>query len=266
MIGCGIDAGSRAMKVVLMEAPTRRVISTAHADQRPDQARLADELLERALDVAGFERKEIGRTVGTGYGRLLIAAANTTVTEITCQARGVRDLIPDVRSIVDIGGQDSKVIFLDEQGVRDFAMNDRCAAGTGQYLEMTARRLDVSLPELGRLASSSFRPAAINSLCAVFAESEIISLLAMGAATEDIAAGVFRSVTRRVAVLAGLKAGPPVVFTGGAALIPGMERFLAEALDRPLTTARDPQLTAARGAALIACDQGMAARSLDSSS
>jgi len=266
MIGCGIDAGSRAMKVVLMDASGNRVISAEHADQRPDQAQLAAELFERALKKAGLARQDVGLIVATGYGRQLLADAGTTVTEITCQARGVRSLVPDVRSIVDIGGQDSKVIFLDAHGVRDFAMNDRCAAGTGQYLELTASRLGVSLAELGRLASSSTRPAAINSMCAVFAESEIVSLLASGAATPDIAAGVFHSAAKRIATLAGLRLVPPVIFTGGAALIPGLERFLAEALGRDLTIAADPHLTAARGAALIACEQLGIPRSLDSSS
>jgi predicted CoA-substrate-specific enzyme activase len=183
----------------------------------------------------------------------LLSRADATVTEITCQARGVRSLLPAARAIIDIGGQDSKVIFLDGLGVRDFAMNDRCAAGTGQYLEMTARRLNVSLPELGHIASFSRRPAVINSMCAVFAETEIVSLLASGTGTEDIAAGVFRSIAARVAALAGSKLESPVVFTGGAALIPGMDKFLAEARGRELTIAPDPRMAAARGAALIAC-------------
>jgi len=255
MIGCGIDAGSRAMKIVLMDDDGDRLIAAGYADQIPDQTRLAFELLEETAARASLNLEDIGRVVGTGYGRPLLSRADTTVTEITCQARGVRSLLPEVRSIVDMGGQDSKVIFLDRLGVRDFAMNDRCAAGTGQYLEMTARRLNVSLPELGHLASFSRRPAAINSMCAVFAESEIVSLLAAGAGTEDIAAGVFRSIAARVAALAGSKLEPPAVFTGGAALIPGMDKFLAEALGRELTVVPDPRMSAARGAALIACDE-----------
>jgi len=260
MIGGGIDAGSRAMKVVLMDASEGRLIAAGHADQIPDQARLAEELFEETAAKAGLAPKDIGRIVGTGYGRQLLTRADTTVTEITCQARGVQSLVPEVRSIVDIGGQDSKVIFLDGRGVRDFAMNDRCAAGTGQYLEMTARRLNVSLPEMGHLASFSRRPAVINSMCAVFAESEIVSLLASGAGTEDIAAGVFLSIAKRIASLAGMRLQPPAVFTGGAALIPGMDKFLAEALGRTLTIAPDPRMTAARGAALIACEQMRSAK------
>jgi (R)-2-hydroxyacyl-CoA dehydratese activating ATPase len=260
MIGCGIDAGSRAMKVVLMGADEDSAIASGHADQIPDQARLAAELFEETVRKAGLTPAEIGRIVGTGYGRQLLAGADTTVTEITCQARGVRNLVPEVRSIIDIGGQDSKIIFLDGRGVRDFAMNDRCAAGTGQYLEMTARRLNVSLPEMGHLASFSRRPAVINSMCAVFAETEIVSLLASGAGTEDIAAGVFLSIAKRVAALAGLRLETPAVFTGGAALIPGMEKFLAESLGRNVEIAPDPRLTAARGAALIALEQMAAAQ------
>jgi len=255
MIGCGIDAGSRAMKIVLMDSEGDRLVAAGYADQIPDQARLARELLEETAAKASLTPRDISRIVGTGYGRPLISRADTTVTEITCQARGVRSLLPEVRSIVDIGGQDSKVIFLDVLGVRDFAMNDRCAAGTGQYMEMTARRLNVSLPELGHIASFSLRPAVISSMCAVFAETEIVSLLASGTDTEDIAAGVFRSIAARVAALAGSKLEPPVVFTGGAALIPGMDKFLSEALGRELTIVPDPRMSAARGAALIACDE-----------
>ena len=255
MIGCGIDAGSRAMKIVLIDGEGDRVIATGYADQIPDQARLALELLEETAAKAGLATKNIGRIVGTGYGRQLLSGADATVTEITCQARGVRSLLPEVRSIIDIGGQDSKVIFLDGSGVRDFAMNDRCAAGAGQYLEMTARRFNVSLPELGHLASFSRSPAIINSMCAVFAETEIVSLLASGAGTEDISAGVFRSIAKRVAGLAGLRLDSPVAFTGGTALIPGMGKFLAEALGQALVVVPDPRTSAARGAALIACGQ-----------
>lgn len=255
MIGCGIDAGSRAIKVVLMDADSRRPIASTFADQRPDQNQLVAELFEEALKSGGVTKRDIARTVGTGYGRQLLGQANVSVTEITCQARGVRSLIPDAQAIIDIGGQDSKVIFLDGQGVRDFMMNDRCAAGTGQFLEMTARRLDLSLAELGQSASRSRQPAVINSMCAVFAETEIVSLLASGATPDDLAAGVLRSVAQRAAALAVRKMSPPVVFTGGVARIPGMADILSQALGQSLCVAPEPHLTAARGAAHLACEQ-----------
>jgi predicted CoA-substrate-specific enzyme activase len=254
MLGCGIDAGSRAMKVVLMEPSGRLPIASAWADQRPDQETLAAELLGQALRSIGRGPGHVSRTVATGYGRQLIGGGPLVVTEISCQAVGVRSLFPDVRSIVDIGGQDSKVIYLDDRGVRDFAMNDRCAAGTGQFLEMAARRLGIPLGELGRAAASSDRPSVITSMCAVFAETEIVSLLACGARPGDVAAGVLRSVTQRVASLAARGTAEPVVFTGGTARIAGMDDVLSRALGVRVAVAPEPHMTAARGAALLACD------------
>lgn len=254
MVGCGIDAGSRAMKVVLVAVGRRRVVAAAHADQRPDQRALAVELLDEVLRTSGVRPSDIGKTVATGYGRHLMGAADASVTEISCQAKGVAAQSPGVRSIIDIGGQDSKVIFLDDRGVRDFALNDRCAAGTGQFIEMAARRLDLPLGEMGRAAAGSRQPATITSLCAVFAETEIISLLAAGAKPEDVAAGVLRSIAQRVASLAARGLAEPIVFTGGTARIAGMDRIMSEAVGRPMTVASEPHLTAALGAALLACE------------
>jgi predicted CoA-substrate-specific enzyme activase len=254
MLGCGIDAGSRAMKVVLVDPEDRRPVASAHADQRPDQRALAEELLGRALRSIGAGLRSVFKTVATGYGRQLIGGGPAVVTEISCQAAGIRSLFPEVRAIVDIGGQDSKVIFLDDRGVRDFAMNDRCAAGTGQFLEMAARRLEIPLRELGRAAVSSLKPAVMTSMCAVFAETEIVSLLASGVRPEDVAAGVLRSVVQRVAALVPRGAAEPVVFTGGTARIAGMEAVLSLALGVNVTVPPEPHLTAARGAALLACE------------
>jgi predicted CoA-substrate-specific enzyme activase len=253
MIGCGIDAGSRAMKVVLMDSAGLRPVASAHAGQRPDQQALAGELVRQALAASGTSPSEVTRTVATGYGRRLIDGADSVVTEITCQARGVLSLAPGARSIVDIGGQDSKVIFLDDRGVRDFAMNDRCAAGTGQFLEMASARLGIPLAELGRAAGSRMA-SEITSTCAVFAETEIVSLLAAGAGPEDVAAGILRSIAQRVASLGMHGLEEPVVFTGGAALIRGLDGILSSALGKRVTVVPDPHLTAARGAAIMACE------------
>ncbi len=254
MIACGIDAGSRTMKVVLLDADTRQPVRALAADQQPRQAELASALYQRALGEAGLSRFEVAKTVATGYGRDLIVEADTAITEITCQARGVRSLLPAARTLVDIGGQDSKVIHLDAGGVRDFVLNDRCAAGTGRFLELVAQRLGLPLQDLGRAAGRASQPARITSMCAVFAETEIVSLLAQGAAVEDVAAGVLQAVADRVATLGSRGFAPPVVLTGGTALIAGMDQALARALGQELVLAPDPQLTAARGAALLACD------------
>jgi predicted CoA-substrate-specific enzyme activase len=179
--------------------------------------------------------------------------ADTTVTEITCHARGVRHVAGHARSIVEIGGQDSKVIRLDADGrVRDFSMNDRCAAGTGRFLEMVALRLGTGLSALGDLSRESGNPAIISSTCVVFAETEIIGLLSEGVAPADIAAGVQQAIASRVVGMAGRALEAPVVFTGGVALQPGMVRALEESLGLRVQVAERPQFTGALGAAVLA--------------
>lgn len=252
-ITVGIDAGSRSIKIVVLNAESLTVIASALLDQGVDQDALATGLFERLCQTHGIERKDILRIIATGYGRNIVSLADETITEITCHARGVRYNRPDARTVIEIGGQDSKWLCLDENGsVRDFAMNDRCAAGTGRFLEVVASRLDVQLEELGNLAARSLKPAIISSMCVVFAETEIIGLLASGVSPEDIVAGVQASIVSRVAAMAGRAMVEPVLFTGGVALVPGMRDALQNALEHPVTVARDPQMTGALGAALLA--------------
>ncbi len=253
MICAGIDAGSRTIKVVLVDADNLDVVATGVMDQGVEQDALARGLFERLLEENNIEVSDVRATVATGYGRKLIHQADETVTEITCQAWGVRHRATDARTIVDIGGQDSKFLRLDPDGaVQDFAMNDRCAAGTGRFLEVVATRLGVKLGALGDLAGKSREPAAISSMCVVFAETEIVGLLASGVPPEEIAAGVQTAIAARVAAMAGRNAASPVVFTGGVALVPGMDRALETAFGRPIAIPPDPQLTAALGAAILA--------------
>ena len=179
MIYAGIDAGSRSIKALLFDAGRSQILASGLADQGVEQERLATELFEKLLRDAGLERAQISGVVATGYGRNAIRFADTTITEITCHARGVHRLVPEARTIIEIGGQDSKVIALEDGGrVRDFAMNDRCAAGTGRFLEMVATRLDMDWEKLSALAQQSQKPALISNMCVVFAETEIIGLLA----------------------------------------------------------------------------------------
>src|SRR5664279_4306294 len=253
MICAGIDAGSRSIKVVLFDTEQPRILSTRMGDQGVAQERLAGELFEQALNDAGIGRSRVSAVVATGYGRNAIRFADTTITEITCHARGVHHVAPDARTIIEIGGQDSKVIHLEDGGrVRDFAMNDRCAAGTGRFLEMVASRLGVDWPKLAELGCDSKKPALISNMCVVFAETEIIGLLAEGTPVPDVVAGVQNAIATRVVALAGRLTVPPVYFTGGVALQPGMTRALAEALSRPLRVAPHPQYTGALGAAILA--------------
>jgi len=258
MIYAGIDAGSRAIKIVLIEAPSMQVVAKGLADQGVEQDKLASELFGNVLENDGISRKDVTAIVATGYGRNAITLADTTITEITCHAAGVHHLVPEAMTVIDIGGQDSKLLRLDASGkVRDFAMNDRCAAGTGRFLEVVAQRLDAELESLGRMAAGSERPAAISSMCVVFAETEITGLLASGTASADIVAGVQTAIAERVVAMAGRKADPPVIFTGGVAMISGMDAALQAALGQVVTVSPDPQMTGALGAAILASRQVM---------
>lgn len=257
MIVAGIDGGSRAIKIAVMKvdggARAPRVLAAGECDQGVDHNALAEELFHRLLSGAGLSRGDVRRIVATGYTRNGIRLADSTVTEITCHARGARHLHPDVRTVIEIGGQDSKLLRLDPDGtVRDFAMNDRCAAGTGRFLEVVAKRLGTDLDSLGELAAQSRQPAVISSTCVVFAETEIIGLLAGGRAREDVVAGVQSAMASRVAAMAGRSLTTPLVFTGGVARVPGMKQALEDALGRPLEVASRPQFTGAIGAALLA--------------
>ena len=179
MFYAGIDAGSRTIKVVLIDDVNKHIVASGTCAQGVKQANLANDLFQQVLAEAGLKRKDIARTVATGYGRNTLDWADKTVTEITCQAYGIKHQAPNVRLIIDIGGEDSKVIRLDEKGsVHDFAMNDRCAAGTGRFLEIVSERLGVQLIELGTIAQEADNPSVISSMCVVFAETEIIGLLA----------------------------------------------------------------------------------------
>jgi predicted CoA-substrate-specific enzyme activase len=253
MICTGIDAGSRTTKVVLLDGNGRDVLASGVVDQGIEQDALAEALLDRLLRENNIGRSQVGMVVATGYGRKLIRAADATITEITCQAWGVRRSAPDARTIIDIGGQDSKLLRLHPGGtIGDFVMNDRCAAGTGRFLELLAARLGVRLASLGELAGRSRNPAVISSMCVVFAETEIIGLLASGILPEDIVAGVQASLATRVAAMAGRNLTAPIVLTGGVAMVPGMDAALSAAVGQPLVVAPQPQLTCALGAATLA--------------
>lgn len=260
MLYAGVDVGSRTIKVVIIDENERQIVASGICDQGIRQASLALELFDQVLKDAGIDRGDIARIIATGYGRNAIEWADMTVTEITCQANGIRHQYPDVRTIIDIGGQDSKVIRLDERGiVYDFVMNDRCAAGTGRFLEIVAERLEIGLKELGMMAEAAVHPSVISSMCAVFAETEIVGLLAGEECPADLAAGVQQAVAKRIVSMLGSRINGPVVFTGGVALIPGMALTLETMMERTVIIAEAPQATAALGAAVIACGQRKAA-------
>lgn len=212
----------------------------------------AETIYRNVLEDIGIHETEVERVVATGYGRKSIQFADTAVSEITAHAKGVQYLSPDVRGIIDIGGQDSKVIAVERGKVTDFLMNDKCAAGTGKFLEYTAKALDVPIEALGSLALASKSPASISSTCTVFAESEVISLRARGATREDLAAGLVESIAQRVSVMAkqvGLK--EHIAFVGGVAKNAGMKAALERELGVMLFVPFEPQITGALGASRV---------------
>jgi predicted CoA-substrate-specific enzyme activase len=256
MICAGIDAGSRTIKTVLIDTENMQVIAKGLTDQGVEQDRLATELFKRVLKKNGLNKRNVAVILATGYGRNAVSIADTTITEITCHAVGVHQLVPEAMTVIDIGGQDSKLIRLDGHGmVRDFAMNDRCAAGTGRFLEVVAERLGIKLESLGDMAAESKNPAAMSSMCVVFAETEITGLLASGTAREDIVAGIQTSIAARIISMAGRRVTAPVIFTGGVAMVSGMADAMQAALGQSVTVSPDPQMTGALGAAIMASKQ-----------
>ncbi|MCX8125887.1 MAG: acyl-CoA dehydratase activase, partial [Dehalococcoidia bacterium] len=194
----GIDIGSVSSKAVVVDA-RGRVIAFARLPTSPDRSESGRRVYEVAMEQAGLKHDEIKYVIATGYGRRALKEANKVLPEIICHARGTFALFPETRTVIDIGGQDSKVIELDSEGrpIR-FGMNDKCAAGTGRFLEVMAGVLGVSLDELGLLALRSTSPCVISSVCTVFAESEIVSLLSENRSKEDIASGLNYAIARRV--------------------------------------------------------------------
>jgi len=256
MIYAGIDAGSRAVKIVLYDSDAKSVIDNAIADQTVNQEKEALKLYNSLLEKNGLSGDDVSYIIATGYGRDNLSIADDTITEITCHAKGVKFLNPDARTIIEIGGQDSKLIKLDENGsVKDFSMNDRCAAGTGRFLEVVAERLEVPLDQLGAYAERSESPAPISSMCVVFAETEIIGLLSIGTPPEDIIAGVQNSIAQRLLSMSGKNLLPQIVFTGGVALVSGMDKTLLNTLQKEVSISSLPQFTGALGAALIASER-----------
>jgi predicted CoA-substrate-specific enzyme activase len=255
----GIDAGSTTVKLAAVDG-AGALVWQALEPAEPRVAAQVERLLAGAAAALGpLDGLPL---VATGYGRGLVAAAGRRVTEITCHARGVHRVRPGAGTLVDLGGQDSKVIAITAAGdVLDFAMNDKCAAGTGRFLENTARRLAVPLGELGPLALGAGDEVAVSSTCTVFAESEVVSLLAEGVALEAILRGLHRALARRVAALMRqVQAAPdgdapdgaaPLILTGGVARNSAICRLLAEETGRGVVVPDDPQIIGAYGAALL---------------
>ena len=249
----GVDIGSATAKAVLVD-DAGTVLARIVAPSGGNLGAAAEKVLALALEHAGVSSGDIGAIVATGYGRDSVPRKDKTVTEITCHAKGAHSLYADARSVIDIGGQDSKAIALDTAGaVRRFEMNDKCAAGTGRFLEVMGRTLEVALSDIGPRALTADSPAKISSTCTVFAESEVISLLAQGQAVERILAGLCLAISQRVNSLASrVGMASRVIMTGGVAKNTGVVRAVEKAIGLPITVPDDPQTMGALGAALFA--------------
>jgi len=254
MYSVGIDIGSTSGEAVILNG--NGILASSIVDTGYNSRRAAEFALEKVLADSGLTREQLGPIVATGYGRIAIDFAEQQVTEISCYARGMSYIFPDVGTVIDIGGQDSKVIAVGKNGKAvDFAMNDKCAAGTGRFLEVTARALQLNLSDLGDISTHATRDVPISSICTVFAESEVITLVAEGAERADIVAGLHRAIAKRVgAMVKRIGVNPTIAFAGGVAKNAGVKRALEEALSIRLVVPPEPQIVGALGAALIARD------------
>ncbi len=252
MITAGIDIGSRAAKVIIMQDDT--ILASTIQDTGPESIKTSYLAINAALEGTGLSLDDIDYTVATGYGRILVPFARENISEISCHARGINWYYPSVRTILDMGGQDCKAIRCDAAGnVTDFVMNDKCAGGTGRFLEMIADVLSTQLIEIGDLALQSKTAIPFNTICAVFAKSEAIIHLRQGVARSDILAGLNEAIASRcLNLLKKVSIEKDFTITGGIAKNRGMVAKIAEKVGLQPILAEDPQLIGALGAALFA--------------
>lgn len=249
----GIDVGSTASKCIVLkdgkEIVAKSLIDVGAGTSGPQRA------IEAVLNEAGMKKEDMAYTLATGYGRtsLMDGIADKQMSELSCHAKGATFLFPNVHTVIDIGGQDVKVLHIDNGAMTNFQMNDKCAAGTGRFLDVMARVLEVKVEDLGRLGAMSRKKVGISSTCTVFAESEVISQLVMGTDKCDIIDGIHRSVAHRVTGLAHrIGVVPDVVMTGGVAQNEGVVKALQDELGCPIKTSPLTQYNGALGAALLA--------------
>lgn len=257
MYTLGIDIGSTSSKAVILQdgkvMVKKALVTVGTGTSGPSQ------LLHNLFLNQDIQKEDMKKIVVTGYGRMNLKEADKQISELSCHARGVHFLFPEARTVIDIGGQDAKAIKLDNRGMLlNFAMNDKCAAGTGRFLDVMARVLETDVNDLGKLSAQAQSVATISSVCTVFAESEVISHLSKGTSTADIIAGIHKSVAQRVGTLA-FKVGieNAVVMTGGVAQNSGVVKAMEEVIKTKITVSDYPQYTGAIGAALYAFDEAI---------
>jgi len=252
MISAGIDIGSITAKAALIK--DNQILDTHVIPTGYDPVNAGIKVFEALLKKTNLSKNQVTAVISTGYGRASVTFADKTLTEILCHGTGAHFMNPDIRGIIDVGGQDSKAILLNADGqVENFAMNDKCAAGTGRFLEVMAKALEVELEQLGDFSLTADKLLKISSICTVFAESEVISMIAGQEKRENIIAGIHDSAAARVAVLAGkIKIKAPVMMTGGVAKNKGMIKALEKRLGFELIVGAMAQENGAIGAAVLA--------------
>ncbi|MCG8620321.1 MAG: acyl-CoA dehydratase activase [Desulfobacterales bacterium] len=259
MIYAGIDIGSITAKAALIRKRKDNTLSLVAARIIPtgyNPAVAGENVYAAVLESAGLSPDNVAGVVATGYGRNAVAFADKAMTEIICHGAGAHFFNPEIRGIIDVGGQDSKAILLTSNGqVENFAMNDKCAAGTGRFLEVMAKALELDLYQLGPISLTAEKPVKISSICTVFAESEVISMIAGQESRENIIAGIHDATAARVAGLAnkiGIK--EPLVMTGGVAKNTGLVHALSQRLGMKIQVGDSPQENGAVGAAVLAAE------------
>ncbi|KUG23280.1 benzoyl-coa reductase subunit badg [hydrocarbon metagenome] len=254
MITAGCDIGSLTAKAVILKDGKIIASEVILASAQPEKSAL--EVIKRAVEKAGIKIEDIEYSVGTGYGRKHIPFMNSSESEIVCHGRGAVWQVPSARTVVDIGGQDAKAIRIDEKGnVERYVYNDKCASGTGRFLEVIADALDIKLEDLGTTSERSTEKLTLSNQCVIFAETEIISLVNEGKEIPDIISALHQAVANRAASLAkSILVAPDAVMTGGVAKNSGMFSALEKALGVKMYRVENPQINGALGAALIAVD------------
>ncbi len=257
----GVDVGSTQTKAVLIDED-RRIVSRALTDTGANVIQAAERSYREALAAGNLPEEEVEYVVGTGYGRYKVTFGNTQVTEISCHGRGAAHMFPATRTVIDMGGQDTKAIRVSAAGeIQDFCMNDKCAAGTGRFLGAASSALDIPLPDLGPTALRGDRPVKISTTCTVFAESEVLSWLGKGKRIEDILLGVHQSIAARSAgLLRRVGVEDEVTFTGGVARNVAMIAALEERIGTRVNVSEESHYMGALGAALFALDRILASR------
>jgi predicted CoA-substrate-specific enzyme activase len=263
----GVDVGSTQTKAVILD-PSGRIVGRSLIDTGANVVRAAERAFALALEECGIEPADVGFVIGTGYGRYRVEFGHAQVTEICCHARGAARMYPSTRTVLDMGGQDTKAIRIEIGGdVLDFCMNDKCAAGTGRFLQSAAAALELDLGEIGSIALAGTRPVKISTTCTVFAESEVLSWLARDKRIEDILAGVHRSIaSRSIALLRRVGIEEEITFTGGVTRNEAMVAVLEEMMGVTLNVSPESHYMGALGAALFALERlegGVAAAAVE---